>query len=93
MVSQYMDASMGGAERSCGFDWLGRTTFRKTAASNFVDCVHDYGGCPVKLRTDCGTENVIMATMQCEFRQDVDAHIYGPSPVNQRIEGWWSFYR
>ena len=65
----------------------------ETAASNFVDCVDDYGGCPVKLRTDCGTENVLMAAMQCEFRQDVVAHIYGPSPANQRIEGWWSFYR
>ena len=47
----------------------------------------------MKLRTDCGTENVIMAAMQCEFRQDVGAHIYGSSPANQRIEGWWSFYR
>lgn len=47
----------------------------------------------MKLRTDCGTENVMMAAMQCEFRQDVDAHIYGPSSTNQRIEGWWSFYR
>ena len=65
----------------------------ETATSNFVDCIDDYGGCPVKLRTDCGTENVLMAAMQCEFRQDVDAHIYGPSPANQRIEGWWSFYR
>lgn len=65
----------------------------ETAASHFVDCVDDYGGCPVKLRTDCGTENVIMAAMQCEFRQDVGAHIYGSSPANQRIEGWWSFYR
>ena len=65
----------------------------ETAASHFVDCVDDYGGCPVKLRTDCGTDNVIMAAMQCEFRQDVGAHIYGSSPANQRIEGWWSFYR
>ena len=33
----------------------------ETAASNVVDCVNNYGGHPVKLRTDCGTENVLMA--------------------------------
>ena len=67
-------------------------TLPETAASHFVDCVDNYGGCPVTLRTDCGTENVTMAALQCEFRQDVDAHIYHSSPANQRIEGWWSFY-
>ena len=72
---------MGGAERSCGYDWLGQTTFRKQQRPIFFDCVDDYG-CPVKLRTDCGTENVIMAAMQWEFRQDVGAHIYGSSPAN-----------
>ena len=34
-----------------------------------------------------------MAAMQCTFQQDADAHKYGSSPANQRIEGWWSFYR
>jgi hypothetical protein len=48
-------------------------------------------GCPVKLRRDCGTENDIMAAMQCEFRSSGDAHFYGTSPANQRIESWWSY--
>ena len=56
--------------------------------------------CPRVLRTDCGTENVTMAAMQCYFRGNgnddqagLNAHRYGSSPANQRIEGWWSFYR
>ena len=47
----------------------------------------------MKLGTDCGTENGVMAAMQCTFQQDAEAHKYGSSPVNQRIEGWWVFYR
>jgi hypothetical protein len=41
-----------------------------------------------------------MAAMQCFFRQNGSdlfagdkAHKYGSSPANQRIEGWWSFFR
>jgi hypothetical protein len=43
----------------------------------------------VKLRSDCGTENGIMADMQCEFRSSGDAHFFETSPANQRIESWW----
>ena len=52
------------------------------------------------VRSDCGTENVLVAAMQSYFRADGDdefagskAHQYGSSPSNQRIEGWWSFFR
>ena len=31
--------------------------------------------------------------MQCYFQVDENAHVYGTSPHNQRIEGWWSFFR
>lgn len=38
--------------------------------------------------------------MQCYFRKDGDdvfsgdnAHKYGTSPANQRIEAWWSYFR
>lgn len=69
-------------------------------ARYYVDYVKDSGGCPVLLRTDCGTENGIMAAAQCYFRQEgMDpyagdkAHRYGPSPKNQRIENWWSYFR
>jgi hypothetical protein len=30
----------------------------------------------MKLRSDCGTENGIMAGMQCEFRSSSDAHFF-----------------
>lgn len=62
-------------------------------ANFYLDLVSQLGGCPVKLRTDCGTENGTMAAMQCTLKSNIDAHIYGTSPTNQRIEGWWSFLR
>ncbi|XP_028408713.1 uncharacterized protein LOC114531276 [Dendronephthya gigantea] len=61
-------------------------------ASFFLRSVQIYG-CPVKLRTDCGTENGTMAAMQCHFRSQADAHFFGTSPANQRIECWWSYLR
>ena len=64
---------------------------------HYPDAVKKYDGCPILLRTDNGTENVIMAAMQAYFRSDgddelagVNAHRYGSSPANQRIECWWS---
>jgi hypothetical protein len=51
-------------------------------------------------RTDRGTENTLMAAMQCFFRrshgddhESLKAHVYGPSTSNQRIEAWWSYLR
>ena len=35
-------------------------------AENFFRCVAECGGCPVKVRGDCGTENGILAAIQCE---------------------------
>jgi len=58
--------------------------------SYFLDCVENFGGYPDKLRTDCGTENVIIAALQ---KFTGGRHTYGTSPGNQRIEAWWSFYR
>ena len=52
------------------------------------------------VRTDRGTENTLMAAMQCFLRRShgddhasLKAHIYGPSTSNQRIEAWWSHLR
>ena len=63
----------------------------------FLDCVSELQGCPKLLRTDPGTENVVMATMQCLLRANGNdeftgekAHRYGPSTGNQRVECWWS---
>lgn len=46
----------------------------------------------MKLVTDLGTENSLAAALHAYFWEDVDAHSYVPSPRNQRIESWWSFY-
>ena len=67
---------------------------------HFLDAISKYGRCPMLLRTDNGTENALMAGMQAYFRSNGEddlagckAHRYGSSPVNQRIECWWSFLR
>ena len=69
-------------------------------AKYFVDCVKEVGGWPSLLRTDCGTENVVIAGVQSFLRAECDddlagekAHCYGPSTGNQWIEAWWSYYR
>jgi hypothetical protein len=57
----------------------------------YVTVVKRLRCCPRTLRTDCGSENVIMATIQCEIRNSIRAHVYGTSQNNQRIEAWWSY--
>lgn len=72
----------------------------KVPARLFLDAVENLKGCPRVVRSDCGTENVLIAGMQSYFRAQgndeyagVKAHQYGSSPSNQRIESWWSFFR
>ena len=72
----------------------------KVPAQLFLDTVTELKGCPAIVRSDCGTENGIVAAMQCQFRSTStdrfsgeNSHIYGSSHSNQRIEGWWSFLR
>jgi len=86
----------------CIDGWSRKILWLKVSRSNnnpeipamfFLECIEEFGGCPVKVRTDCGTENGIIAAMQSGFRGSADAHIYGTSPANQRIECWWSFLR
>jgi hypothetical protein len=69
-------------------------------ASFYLEYVRLVNGCPILLRTDCGTENGTMAAMQCYFRSGahdefagINAHKYGSSHSNQRIENWWSYLR
>ena len=62
-------------------------------ATIYLETVAELGGCPRKLRSDCATENCLMAAMQCELCGQEDSHVYGTSPSNQRIESWWSSYR
>jgi len=62
-------------------------------ASYFVECINEQGGYPSSVRSDCGTENVLVAAIQSAAVQSATAHVYGTSPGNQRIESWWSFFR
>ena len=72
----------------------------EVAASLYLNPVRNNEGCPLIVRSDCGTENGTLAGMQCYFRQNgndqfawSNAHKYGTSPANQRIESWWSHFR
>ena len=72
----------------------------KIIASYFMELVTSLKACPRKVRTDCGTENVLLAAMQCFLRRNhtdelsgLRAHCYGTSQQNQRIEAWWSHLR
>ncbi|KAJ7387798.1 hypothetical protein OS493_001142 [Desmophyllum pertusum] len=65
----------------------------ENVAKFYIECVAGNGECLLLLRTDCGTENGVMAGMQCYFRQDggdtfagEKAHKYGSSPANQRTD-------
>ena len=62
-------------------------------AAFYVPAVSEFNGCPVKLITDAGTENGTMAGLHSFCRNDLNSHRYVTSPQNQRIEGWWSFFR
>ena len=59
----------------------------------YLESVQKLKKAPSHLRTDCGTETGIMAAIHCALHQDVNAHTYGKSVTNQRIENWWSHYR
>ena len=75
--------------------WLNVTSSNKSPdniAAMYLKSVEELGGCSVELVTDPGTENGIAAAMQCYFRDNDLSHRYVPSPRNQRIEGWWSFF-
>lgn len=83
--------------------WLrvGRTNKNPAVTAKYYhQCVKELGGCPSQLRTDPGTENGVMAGMQCYLRADGTdalagerAHCYVASTANQRIECWWSHLR
>lgn len=69
-------------------------------AHYFLSCVRNLGVTPMRLRTDCGTENGTMAAIQCTLRHHhndyfsgASSHMYGSSTNNQRIESWWSIFR
>ena len=79
---------------------------RKLPQSFFVISIHSHSNYKVTrsnshpkfaanfyLDTDCGTENGVMAAMQCTLRQDIEGYKYGSSPAKQHIESWWPVFR
>ena len=65
-----------------------------------MEALEQFGGCPRIVRTDFGTENVVVRDIQTYLRlSDVDnrsgekSYIAGASTSNQRIESWWGILR
>ena len=56
----------------------------------YLSVISDIQKCPSLLRTDCGSETGLMASIQCFLQQNIDAHRFGKSVANQRIENFWS---
>lgn len=56
----------------------------------FLHAVEENGVRPMLVQTDCGTENGILAALQCLLAGEVAAHRYSSSHANQRVENWWS---
>ena len=72
----------------------------KIIASYFMELVTSLKASPRKVRTDCGTESVLLAAMQYFLRRNhsdelsgLRAHSYGNSQQNQRLEASWSHLR
>ena len=57
-------------------------------ASFYIQTEQHFKYFPSKVQTDCGTENAILAALQCALVGSADTHRYGCSPSNQRIENW-----
>lgn len=69
-------------------------------ASYFVECIEHYNFVPRLVRSDRGSENVVVGGIQRFLRRgfsDPNANQasfqYGTSTRNQRIEAWWSQFR
>ena len=59
----------------------------------FLDNAKDVKGCPSRVRSDCGSKNVVLAAIQSYLRRNhqdkysgLNPHIYGTSHGNPRIE-------
>ena len=63
----------------------------------YLLAVEEFSVVPVKLRTDKGTETLLMAEAQFRLREDQEGwemevrecHLFGPSTRNMKIEFWW----
>lgn len=66
----------------------------------FVETVEHEGGFPRLIRTDMGTENIVVRDIQLYLRRNgqddragPQSFITGASTANQRIESWWGHLR
>lgn len=69
-------------------------------AQYYLNCLCECGIIPMRLCTDCGTENGTMVAIHCALRSShtddyagAASHLYGSSMANQRIESWWSCFQ
>ena len=85
----------------CVDGWSRKVSWLHVARSNnqpdiiakfYLHAVEKFGGCPVDLVTDLGTENGTIAAIQAFFRDEANSHRYIPSPRNQIIEAWWGIF-
>ncbi len=72
----------------------------RIVAGYYLNCVNELGCCPVRLRTDPGTENVVVKDLQQFLRRNHSdayagekSYICGSSTGNQRIESMWNIFR
>lgn len=70
----------------------------KVIAGYYVDTLQKFGGCPLTMRSDLGTENTLVKQMQIELREAYcessrPPFLTGKSCANQRIEAWWAMLR
>ncbi|KAK3705576.1 hypothetical protein QZH41_008446 [Actinostola sp. cb2023] len=84
MVFLSMAVSVAIAEESYGWTLFALTTnYPKITAGLYLDAVQNLGGCPRIVRSDCGSENVVIAGMQCYFRAECRDEFLGEkAPTN-----------
>ncbi|KAL1276985.1 hypothetical protein QQF64_023658, partial [Cirrhinus molitorella] len=81
------------------FMWLNAASTNsdpRVIGGYFVEPLEHLGGFPRLVRTDMGTENVVVRDIQRYLRRKDDderaaehSYITGTSTANQRIESWW----
>lgn len=59
----------------------------------YLDSVDRLQLCPSRIRSDRGSENSVVAALQCCLSSSMSSNIYGSSTSNQRIESLWAILR
>ena len=59
----------------------------------FLETVSKCNLVPDILKTDCGNEDCLMAGIRCKLANNTNAHRYGSSISNQRIDNFWSHFK